>query len=270
MERFSQTQPLLRRTVLIAPSDSKDRELAAELESQGAQVFQCAPVKVTDPESYGALDEAIENLFGYDWLIFLNVNAVDFFLRRFQSLGKEINDLDSLRVCAVGEATAGRLGEASVHVDVVPTQFTTRDVLTALEAYTGGRDSLRGLNFLIPRSASTANDFSEALENAGARADTVPAYRVTLLNDPNGLDKARINTLIAVGGIDCVVFTSTDAVKDLVRLFDTNDLAVLLKGVPVACIGDATTKAATEHGLHTDINPSDTALADAVATYFSH
>jgi len=55
-------------------------------------------------------------------------------------------------------------------------------------------------------------------------------------------------------------------------LFDTADLSALLKGVAVACIGDITANTAAEHGLTTDIMPTEytvPALAQAIASYFS-
>jgi uroporphyrinogen-III synthase len=39
------------------------------------------------PPTYSGLDEAIENLFGYDWLLFINENAARFFLERSATRG---------------------------------------------------------------------------------------------------------------------------------------------------------------------------------------
>ena len=55
------------RTILIAPSAL--RALVVELDRYGARVINWPEIEIGDPESFTALDEAIENLFGYDWLI---------------------------------------------------------------------------------------------------------------------------------------------------------------------------------------------------------
>ena len=50
------------------------------------------------------------------------------------------------------------------------------------------------------------------------------------------------------------------------------DLASLLTGVRVACIGDITATTAAEYGLRTDILPKEfttDALAQAIADYYS-
>src|ERR1051326_4167518 len=110
-------QPLDGRTIVITRARAQAAEFAYELERMGARVVSCPTIEIVDPESYALLDQAIENLYGYDWLIFTSVNGVDFFMRRLSALGRDVSELDELRVCAIGEATAVRLREAQVHVD---------------------------------------------------------------------------------------------------------------------------------------------------------
>src|SRR5712691_6904651 len=149
-ERLPNTN-LTGRTFLISPS--VNRELTADLARHGARVLAWPQIEIVEPDSYSALDEAIHNLFGYDWVIFANVNAASSFLRRLQHLDHEISELDALRVCALNNATRQQLEESHVHVDLNPEGFATEGVLATLERFVGGRDSLRVLNFLIPRAA---------------------------------------------------------------------------------------------------------------------
>src|ERR1051325_3218731 len=102
-------QPLKGRTIIITRARAQSSEFAAALEGYGARVVTCPVIEIIEPESYAPLDEAIENLYGYDWLIFTSVNGVDHFLRRIEARGMEVSHLDELRVCAIGEATAERL-----------------------------------------------------------------------------------------------------------------------------------------------------------------
>jgi uroporphyrinogen III methyltransferase / synthase len=271
METFAQgdaARPLEGRAVMITRSPAQSAEFAAELERYGARVVSCPTIEIVEPESYGPLDEAIENLFGYDWLVFTSTNGVDFFLRRFEALGRDVSELDDLRVCAIGEATAERLSDAFVHVDVVPRQSRAEGVFAALESYLGGRDKFDRLNFLIPRAAVARDYLPRALEDAGSRVDAVAAYRTVA---PRATERARVEALLVGGGIDCATFTSASTVRNLAQLFDTHDLAPLLAGVRVACIGDVTAAAAHEFGLRVHIQPPETtaaALARAIAEHF--
>src|SRR5256885_10166990 len=162
---------------MISGARAQGAEFAAALGAFGARVVACPTIEIVAPESYAGLDEAIENLFGYDWLVFTSANAVEHFLRRLEALGKDVSVLDSLRVCAVGEATSERLVAAHVHVDVIPQKFQAEGVFDALENYLGGRENFGNLNFLLPRAAVARDFLPRALEEAGAGGDVVPADR---------------------------------------------------------------------------------------------
>ena len=76
-----------------------------------------------------------------------------FFLRRLHTRGVKVEELDDIRVCAIGQASADKLRDAHVHVDVVPSQSKAEGVFAALNEFVGGIDQLRGLNILLPRAA---------------------------------------------------------------------------------------------------------------------
>ena len=256
------------RTVMVTRAREQAGELAAALEAFGARVLFCPTIEIVAPESYAPLDAAAENLHGYDWLVFTSANAVEHFLARLAAVGKDAGELDDVRVCAVGEATADRLAEARVHVDVVPERSRAEGVVAALEAYAGGRERLRGLSFLFPRAAAGRDLIPRALGEAGARVEVVTAYRTVR---PETTDRAKAEALLVGGGVDCVTFTSPSTVRNFAQLFDARDLARVLSGVRVACIGETTARAAAEHSLRADILPreqSARALARAVADYF--
>ena len=261
-------KPLRGRTVMITRAREQAAEFAAELEASGARVVACPTIEIVPPASYAQLDEAVDNLFGYDWLVFTSANAVEHFLARLAALGRDVSELDGLRVCAIGEATAERLVAAHVHVDVVPERPRAEGVFAALENYLGGREHFEGLNFLLPRAAVARDFLPRALEAAGARVDVVEAYRTVR---PETTDRARAEALLVGGGVDCVTFTSSSTVHNFAQLFDTRDLRPLLSGVRVACIGGVTAETAAEYGLRADIIPAESsarALARAVAEFF--
>jgi uroporphyrinogen III methyltransferase/synthase len=266
--KSSQNAPLAGRTVVITRAQDQASEFVSELKRYGANVVLCPTIEIRELESYERLDEAIEHLYGYDWLIFTSVNGVEYFFQRLKTGSRNVSDLDELKVCAIGEATADRLRDLHVHVDVIPEEFKAEGVFSALERFVGGPEAMKGLNVLMPR-ASVARDYlPKALEKAGARVDVVPAYRTEL---PAELDRGRVAALLS-GGADCIAFTSSSTVKNLARLFDTEDLSGALAGVVIACIGDITAKTAADYGLQVKIQPQQftiPALAHAIAGYFS-
>jgi len=260
-------KPLAGRTVVVTRAASQASEFVAELETYGAQVIVCPTIEIAEPESYERLDEAIDHLYGYDWLIFTSANAIDYFLRRMQTRGVNIDQLDEIRVCAIGHASADKLRDAHVHVDIVPAQAKAEGVFAALSEYAGGAEQLRGLNILLPRAAVGRDYLPKAIEEAGARVDVVTAYRTVV---PENLDRGRLSAMLAGSG-DCIAFTSSSQVKNLALLFDTHDLSNVLAGVTIACIGDVTAGTAREYGLRADIQAAQSTVKDlaaAIADYY--
>lgn len=264
----STNQPLAGRTIVITRAQRQAEEFVAELERYGANVVLCPTIEICELDNYERLDEAIEHLYGYDWLIFTSVNGVEYFFKRLKAGDRDVSELDELKVCAIGEATADKLRDLHVHVDVIPEEFKAEGVFSALERFVGRTEALHGLNVLIPR-ASVARDYlPKALEEAGARVDVVPAYRTAL---PADLDRGRVAAMLS-GSADCIAFTSSSTVRNLARLFDTQDLSGALAGVVIACIGEVTATTAADYGLSVKIQPQQftvPSLARAIAEYFS-
>ena len=257
------------RTVVVTRAASQAGEFVAELEQYGAKVIICPTIEIAEPESYERLDEAIDHLYGYDWLIFTSANAIDFFLRRLHARGVKVEELDEIKVCAIGQPSADKLRDAQVHVDVVPSESKAEGVFAALSEFVGGREQLHGLNILLPRAAVARDYLPKALEDAGARIDVVTAYRTVV---PENLDRGWLSAMLA-GSADCIAFTSSSTVKNLALLFDTHDLSKILSGVAIACIGDITSATAQEYGLNVQIQPAQSTvkdLAKAIADFYSN
>ena len=262
-------EPLAGRTVVVTRAATQASEFVKELESYGANVIVCPTIEIAEPESYERLDEAIDHLYGYDWLIFTSANAIDFFLRRLNTRGLKVEDLDELKVCAIGQASADKLRDAHVHVDVIPSQAIAEGVFDALSEFVGGHEQLHGLNILLPRAAVGRDYLPKALEDAGARVDVVTAYRTVV---PENLDRGRLSAMLA-GGADCIAFTSSSTVKNLALLFDTDDLSKILSGVTIAVIGEVTGETAVAHGLKPDIKPDQSTVEDlalSIAIYYAN
>jgi uroporphyrinogen-III synthase len=244
-------------------------ELATELGHYGARVIFWPRVEIDAPESFTALDEAIENLFGYDWLLFRSQTAAEFFLRRFQKLGHEVSELDSLRVCAIGDTTVKELETSQVHIDVIPGTTDPDSIIDAIGNYVGGQEAGEAfgrLNFLVPRASAALDGLCDLLEGAGARVDAVVAYRRV----SNSAMLAQLTALLTGGGIDAVVFDSPESVKDLAELFDAIELATILAGIQVFCFDESTTNAAHDFGLRPLFSPEPTvpAMAEDIADHF--
>jgi uroporphyrinogen III methyltransferase/synthase len=259
-------QPLTGQTILIAQRDAVS-DLTRSLERAGARVVTWPKVQICEPESFAALDEAIDNLFGYDWIVFRNVHAVEFFLQRLKTLGHVVTSLDALRIVAIDDRTSEKLSSSNVHVDVVVSGNTDQDVLTELENYLGGREAIGQTNLLNFRAANSAETLSLKLEELGARVDTVNAYRTVPDNSI-----VALKVLLKGGSIDCVAFQEVGDLEELADLFDTGDLRTLLAGAIIACTSEAVGHEAGRFSLDPHIFSSEErieSIANAIAIALS-
>ncbi len=232
------------RTILLS---SCLAEIEAVLRELGFNVMTRPEVAIQPPQSFAALDEAIENLFGYDWLIFVNADAARFFLERFDKEGHDVSELDSLRVCAIGEMTAASLEQAHVHVDVIATSVTASLVVQQIADYVGGRTFLRRLNFLIPQASIGREYLKPELEEAESRADLAVAYQTVTEQDATRLPV--LQSLLLTGSVDAVAFANESDLSALARLFDTNDLGRLVGNIRIFLSDEQTARIATQMGV---------------------
>ena len=237
------------RVLLVAPESN----LRPHLESAGFQTITWPKPELAPLENSAGLGEAIENLYGYDWIIFINTDAVRFFLERVEQQERDVSDLDSIRVCAIGEATSTALEHARVHVDVVTRETNPSAILEQLAVYAGGVEHLDRLSFLLPQAAIGRDYLKEPLENIGARADVVNAYQTVATGDLTRL--TGLQSMLLTNSVDAVVFSSPAEVSELTRVFDTNNLGALLRNALVLATDDDTTTAAQVAGLSQPMQP---------------
>ncbi|MBU2461835.1 uroporphyrinogen-III C-methyltransferase, partial [bacterium] len=97
-------KPLFGKTFLITRASKSADELSKLLEEQGACVIEFPTIKIEPLPSFEKLDEVIENISRYDWLIFTSANGVNSFFCRLMEKA-DIRCLAGIKVCVIGPAT---------------------------------------------------------------------------------------------------------------------------------------------------------------------
>ncbi|HXJ75791.1 MAG TPA: uroporphyrinogen-III synthase, partial [Candidatus Dormibacteraeota bacterium] len=152
-----------------------------------------------------------------------------------------IRVLGNLRLAAVGPATAAKLRELHLRVDVMPDQYVAKKISAALREY----ESVDNLRILIARAQVADPDLPKHLEELGAIVDDVPVYKtVPEIEDRNGA-AARL----AEAGADWITFTSSSTVENFHARFPLPELLGQFPGIRLASIGPETTKAIVALGL---------------------
>ncbi|MCM4079831.1 uroporphyrinogen-III synthase [Paractinoplanes hotanensis] len=139
------------------------------------------------------------------------------------------------------------------------------------ESYEEVADHLRsrgisGLTVAMQLHGESQPEYTEALEQAGARVIEVPVYRWAAPTDPAPLH--RLVDLITARLVDAVTFTAAPAVQALLRTAGPGSDAVLeaLRGdVLAACVGPVTAAPLRRHNVPV-VTPTRARLSSLVRT----
>jgi uroporphyrinogen III methyltransferase/synthase len=237
-------RPLFGRRVVVTRARAQAGELCANLEKLGAEVHEFPTIEISPPEDFGPLDAAIRDLDSFGLIVFTSVNGVEAFLKRLQHHGLDIRALPrDAKVAAIGPATAERIEQAELRVDVVPEEYRAESLIEALGSY-----PLAGERVLIPRAKVAREVLPEMLREAGAEVVVPPAYESVPLSE----GKEEVSLRLQSGEIDCVTFTASSTVENFAGAFGAEEAARLLSETRVVCIGPITAATARKHGVTVD------------------
>jgi uroporphyrinogen III methyltransferase/synthase len=235
-------RPLLGKRVLVTRSRKQASILSERLMGLGAEPVEFPVIQIVPPDDYAPLDEAIQRLASYDWVIFTSVNGVKAFIARLKAQDKDIRALAGLKICAIGPATAGEISQYCLNVDYVPEKYVA-------EAIVEGIGDVEGQRLLLPRADIARKMLAVELAEAGAEVDEVVAYRTVLGDSPD----EDVKGMLLAGEIDIVTFTSSSTVRNFGIMMGDEDLTEILQRAMVACIGPITAGTARELGIRVDV-----------------
>jgi len=221
------------RTVLIARDTGRAGGLKLRLTSLGADVL-VAPVTATEPGDEAALDAAVANLGGFDWVVVASVNAVNALVDASKRQAVSLADA-SLKWAAVGPATASTLAKLEIIASQPPEDHSAVGIVAAL-APLATPDALPRI--LLPQGDLAAPTLADGLRAAGFDVTTVTAYRTR----PAVIDP-EIAQAWASGTIDAAVVAAPSAARQIAAQMDSQEPVVIV------AIGNSTAAAARECGF---------------------
>jgi uroporphyrinogen III methyltransferase/synthase len=160
-------------------------------------------------------------------------------------------------LAAVGPATAAKLKELHLRVDVMPEEYVTAKVAKAISAF----ESVENLRFLMPRAQVANRELTKELEDFGAIVDDIPCYQtVAETEDQNGAAARLLET-----GADWITFTSSSTVENFHARFDLPKLLKQFPALRTASIGPETSKTLRGLGLEPGIEAKKHTIEGLVA-----
>jgi uroporphyrinogen III methyltransferase/synthase len=229
-------RPLFGKRIVVTRAQAQASMLSEQLRALGANVIELPTIRIEPPSDLRAFAELVQDAHSYDWIVFTSPNGVTAFFDLFFKLFHDARDIGAARIAAIGPATAQRIRDFHLQVDLQPQEFVAESIIREFRKQ-GGVENLR---ILLARAEKARDLLPKELSALGAIVDEGFAYRtVPETRDDNGARRRLLGE-----GADLITFTSSSTVE--------NFLALKLpwpERMQVASIGPVTSKTAREHGL---------------------
>jgi uroporphyrinogen III methyltransferase/synthase len=252
-------RPLSGKRIVVTRTRAQAGVLTEQLRNLGADVIELPTIRIEPPSDLRAFAELVQDAHGYDWLVFTSANGVTAFFDLFFKLYDDAREIGGARIAAIGPATAQRIREFHLHVDLQPDEFVAESLVREFRKE-GGVENLR---ILIARAEKARDLLPRELSALGAIVDEGFAYRTV----PETRDDVGARRRLVEEGADLITFTSSSTVENFLAL-----------GLPwpakmqVASIGPITSKTARDQGLEVAIEARRhdiPGLVEAIQKFFS-
>jgi uroporphyrinogen III methyltransferase/synthase len=234
-------RPLFGRRIVVTRTRDQASQLSRQLLELGAEVLEIPTIRTVPAEERVLLMEAMVGLNSYDWIVFTSPNGVAHFFDAFFKGFEDLRDIGGVRIAAVGPATAAKLRELHLKVDLMPDVYIASAIGKAFAKF----ESIENLKILLLRAEVANPDLPKTLEALGAIVDDVACYRtIPETEDFNGAAADLLEN-----GADWITFTSSSTVENFHARFDLPKLLAKFPALKLASIGPETTKALADLGL---------------------
>ena len=235
-----ENRPLSGKRIVVTRTRKQASALSNKLRALGAQVIELPTIRIEPPTDLREFAELVQDAHIYDWIVFTSANGVEAFFEIFFKLYDDMREIGGVRLGAIGPATAQRLKDLHLNVDLQPDEFVAESVVKEFRK----QGDVENLRILLVRAEKARDVLPKELSALGAIVDEAFAYRTV----PETRDTTGARRQLENEGADLITFTSSSTVE--------NFLALGLpwpKEMQIASIGPITSKTARDRGLKIDI-----------------
>ena len=236
-----ENRSLFGQRIVVTRTREQASQLSRQLLERGAEVWEIPTIKTIPPKRPEGIAEALVGLNAYDWIVFTSPNGVSAFFEYFFKKFQDLREIGGVRIAAVGPATAAKLKELHLQVDLMPIEYVATRIAEALAAY----ESIENLRILLPRAEVANAELPKLLEDKGAIVDDIACYQTV----PETEDITGAAAKMLAEGADWITFTSGSTVENFHARFDLPSLMKQFPQTRTASIGPETSKALVALGI---------------------
>ncbi len=267
-------QALKGRTVAVTRPTNQAEEVAEVIRKKGGVPYFIPTIEIRGLSDLSPIKKFIEELDRgeVDFVVLMSVNGV----RHLFGAAEELNQTDKLMrglekpvMIAVGPRTAEELKAHQIHVNLVPTKYTSEGIAESLQEFDVAGKAVR-----IPRTTAANPTLKEKLEERGALVQEVYVYESALPAD--SALKEKFLQDVKGGKIHAIVFGSGLTARNLFQMLSdhisTEKLRDLLnEKVTVVAIGPVTAETLGKLDVKVAVMPQTHLFEEALtalATYW--
>lgn len=252
-----ESRPLFGQRIVVTRSRSQAGKLSKLLLERSAEVLEIPTIKIAEPTDKQYVADVLLELNSYDWLVFTSVNGVTTFFDYFFKAFKDMRDIGGARIAAVGPATAAKIREYYLQVDLMPDEAAAAKVADAFNKF----QTVENLKILLLRAEVANRELPQKLSELGAIVDDIATYKTL----PETDDRTGAAASLLEAGADWIVFTSSSTVENCHARFNLPELLKKFPRIKLASIGPETSKTIKALGLKPAIEAKEHTVEGLVA-----
>ncbi len=255
-KRYCLNKPLNDVRVLVTRPAHQAKNLCELLEKQGGVAIRFPTLAIAALENTQAIQAGLAQWMTYQWLIFISVNAVT--MHSYYSVDDKIKKNNSVRIAAIGKATAEALLLAGLPVDLLPEQGFNSEAVLAMPAM----QNMQGQRCLIVRGLGGREELAATLRSRGAVVDYLEVYQRIIPS----FDNSALYLLLTQNKLDVITVTSVNALQNLLIMLNEQYHQQLF-WIPLVVISDRIRHIAADIGfkrIAVTNSPSDVAILETV------
>ena len=249
---FFENKPLFGKNIMVTRSRTQSSSIVEKIMDLGGNPIEIPTIKIEKIENNTELENEINNIKDYTYLVLTSKNAVEIFFDKLEEMNLDTRALANLKVCAIGSATAKEIKSRGIIADIVPKAFVAESLFDELKDKLTKED-----NILIPR-ARNARDYLVDKLSEICTVKEVHTYESVI----DTSKKDEILDILEKEDLDFITFASSSTVRNFVEIIGQDNLDKI-NSSKVISIGPITSATAEELNINV-YKEAETATIDKI------
>lgn len=236
---FFEKKPIFGKNIMVTRSRTQSSSIVEKIMDLGGNPIEIPTIKIEKIENNTELENEINNIKDYTYLVLTSKNAVEIFFDKLEEMNLDTRALANLKVCAIGSATAKEIKSRGIIADIVPKAFVAESLFDELKDKLTKED-----NILIPR-ARNARDYLVNKLSEICTVKEVHTYESVI----DTSKKDEILDILEKEDLDFITFASSSTVRNFVEIIGQDNLDKI-NSSKVISIGPITSATAEELNIN--------------------